>query len=200
MHSNQFDDVVATLKDGRAAVFPTDTVYGLGVAVDFATSPQEIFTLKHRDAGKPVAWLVEGASALTDFGCNVPEYALRLASSFWPGPLTLIVRAGESVPSAFQSESGSIGLRMPDNDTVLQLIHAVGCPLATSSANISQRQATARFSDLDTELMLAVQGALSCPDDHCSSGIASTVVDCTGAVPHVVREGSITRGMIDSAC
>ena len=70
-----------------------------------------------------------GVDDLDRYGAHVPDLARRLARAYWPGPLTLIVEAGDAVPAAFRSAAGSIGLRMPDNDTALELIEAVGCPL-----------------------------------------------------------------------
>ena len=130
-------EAVAALKRGEAVIFPTETVYGLGVSVEAAASPEALYDLKERDRGKPVSWLVGGVDDLDRYGAHVPDLARRLARAYWPGPLTLIVEASDAVPAAFRSAAGSIGLRMPDNDTALELIEAVGCPLATTSANIS---------------------------------------------------------------
>ena len=135
------DDAVtnaaAVLRAGGAAVFPTDTVYGLGVAVGSCASPQQLFAIKRRDEGKPVAWLVGGVHDLDAYGKDVPAWARTAAKKHWPGALTLIVRASNAVPVAFQSAQGTIGLRMPNSDVALDLIRAVGTPLATTSANIS---------------------------------------------------------------
>ncbi len=107
------EEATRALAVGNAVIFPTDTVFGLGVSVSAAPGPQLLYDLKHRDAGKPVAWLVEGPEALDVYGRGVPAYARRLAETFWPGGLTLVVRASDAVPAAFQSPAGTIGLRMP---------------------------------------------------------------------------------------
>ena len=120
-------EAVAALKRGEAVIFPTETVYGLGVSVEAAASPEALYDLKERDRGKPVSWLVGGVDDLDRYGAHVPDLARRLARAYWPGPLTLIVEASDAVPAAFRSAAGSIGLRMPDNDTALELIEAVGC-------------------------------------------------------------------------
>lgn len=128
-------EAACALAAGEAVVFPTDTVFGLGVSVKAAAGPRLLYDLKHRDAGKPVAWLVEGPETLDVYGRDVPAYARRLAETFWPGALTLVVRASAAVPAAFRSPAGTIGLRMPDSEAALALIRAVGCPLAVTSAN-----------------------------------------------------------------
>ncbi|MBR3689724.1 MAG: L-threonylcarbamoyladenylate synthase, partial [Eggerthellaceae bacterium] len=144
----QLDEAVRALSSGLAVAFPTDTVVGLGVSVEAASSPEAIYAIKQRNEGKPIAWLVFGEADLARYGRDVPPLAFELARRYWPGPLTIIVRASERVPAAFCAIDGSIGLRMPDSKTALALIEAAGCPLATSSANIAGCPAPARIADL----------------------------------------------------
>jgi len=179
------DEGAEALLRGEAVVFPTDTVYGLGVAVRSVESPQVLYDIKRRDPGKPIAWLVGSVDALNEFGRNVPHYAYEAAQAHWPGPLTLVVEASDEVPCAFRSESGTIALRMPDNATALALIHAVGSPIATTSANVSGSKASAKFDDIDPLLLSEVRIAVC--DDAAKSGIASVVLDCTGSQPRVIR-------------
>lgn len=213
------EEATRALAVGNAVIFPTDTVFGLGVSVSEAPGPQLLYDLKHRDAGKPVAWLVEGPEALDVYGRDVPAYARRLAETFWPGGLTLVVRASDAVPAAFQSPAGTIGLRMPASEAALGLIHAVGCPLAVTSANLSGAPDTARAEDLDRALVARTAGlylpdgvaaagtASGCAEAAPSasarlaasdqsalppaSGTASTVLDCTGDAPRVLRAGAL---------
>lgn len=191
-HSSTFDQTVAALSCGKAAVYPTETVYGVGVAVHVAPTPAVLYDIKNREQRKPIAWLVGETDALDAYGKHVPEFARVLARTFWPGPLTLIVNANENVPEAYRSAEGTIGLRMPNNETALRLINQVGCPLATSSANISGNKAPRSFDALDDALSSKVAAVLADSDDAAKSGIASTVVDCTGDHPVMVREGAIT--------
>lgn len=214
------EEATRALAVGNAVIFPTDTVFGLGVSVSAAPGPQLLYDLKRRDAGKPVAWLVEGPEALDVYGRDVPVYARRLAETFWPGGLTLVVRASDAVPAAFQSPAGTIGLRMPASEAALGLIRAAGCPLAVTSANLSGAADTARAEDLDRALVARTAGlylpggvaaagiASGCAEATPSasarfaagdrlvpppaSGTASTVLDCTGEVPRVLRAGALT--------
>ena len=216
------DEAARALADGNAVVFPTDTVFGLGVSVGAAAGPQLLYDLKHRDAGKPVAWLVEGPEALDVYGRDVPAYARRLAETFWPGGLTLVVRASDAVPAAFQSPAGTIGLRMPASEAALGLIRAAGCPLAVTSANLSGAADAARAEDLDRALVARTAGVYLSDDSlshsaatgtagdsdapsasarfaagdrlvpPSASGTASTVLDCTGEAPRVLRAGALT--------
>lgn len=213
------EEATRALAVGNAVIFPTDTVFGLGVSVSAAPGPQLLYDLKHRDAGKPVAWLVEGPEALDVYGRDVPAYARRLAETFWPGGLTLVVCASDAVPAAFQSPAGTIGLRMPASEAALGLIRAAGCPLAVTSANLSGAADTARAEDLDRALVARTAGlylpggvaaagiASGCAEATPSasarfaaadrlvpppaSGTASTVLDCTGEAPRVLRAGAL---------
>ena len=199
MRESTVDEAAEALRRGQAVVFPTDTVYGLGVAVEAARSPQVLFDIKRRDRGKPVAWLVGDASDLERYGREVPDVACALARAHWPGPLTLVVKASQAVPPAFRSAEGTIGLRMPDNDTALELIEAVGCPLATTSANISGLQAPGAFDALDPVLAACVGVVVPDDTDDDKSGVASTVLDCTVNPPRILREGAVTEADIRAA-
>ena len=187
-HQGSLERAVEALAAGLPVVFPTDTVYGVGVAVRHAASPQAIYELKRRDVGKPVAWLVAGPEALDEFGRDVSPLARDLAHAHWPGALTLVVKANDAVPEAFCSQEGTIGLRMPASEAALALIKAVG-PLATSSANVSGGRDPHAAEELDPQL---VEGAAAVVQGEVpSSGVASTVVDCTGRDATVLRQGGI---------
>ncbi len=185
-------DAVLALSRGDAVIFPTDTVYGLGVAVEAAEGPDVLYRLKERDRGKPIAWLVASPVDLDRYGVDVPALARLLAARFWPGPLTLIVHASDKVPEAFRSDTNTIGLRMPASTTALELIKRVGCPLATTSANISGHPSPRSFASIDPTLAVRVDVVLGDEGDDDKSGIASTVVDCTASPLRIVREGVVT--------
>lgn len=189
-----FGDAVAALRAGQPAIFPTDTVCGLGVSIRHAASPRVLFELKEREANKPIAWLVGSVEDLDVYGADVPLLAKNLAQAFWPGSLTLIVKASEEVPAAFRSEAGTIGLRMPNNETALELIREVGCPLATTSANPAGRLAPRTESEIDEDLARAVGVVVS--DGLEKSGVASTILDCTGDHPLMVRCGAVSAADI----
>lgn len=186
------EQAVALLKQGRPVVFPTDTVYGLGLSPAYADSPQALYALKQRDEGKPVAWLVPSVEALEEWGSAVPGWARQLAQQHWPGALTLVVKAASAVPPAFASEAGTIGLRMPASPTALRLMEALGAPLATTSANISGTPAAASSAQVPAALAEQAPIVAPLPGEHGRpDAAASTVVDCTGAAPVVLRQGPV---------
>ena len=193
---HDIQQVVEGLIAGEPAIFPTDTVYGIGVAVGCAQDPEVLYDIKERDHGKPIAWLVGGVDDLPIYGKDVPDYVYALARAFWPGALTFIVKAAETVPATFRSPESTIALRMPDNETALGLIAQVGRPLATTSANISGQAPPKLFDELDHRLLEKVP--LTLRDDSEKSGVASTVIDCTGKSPLVVRQGGISMEQIQS--
>ena len=189
-----FDCAVKILETGGPVVFPTDTVWGIGVAVRCSRDPQPLYKAKDRSPGKPVAWLVADRSALGIYGCDIPAHAHKLADMFWPGPLTLVVEASERVPIPYRSEEGTIGLRMPDCKVCRKLMEEVDSPLATTSANLSNMCPVPGWKPFDPALegMPDVPVLESCRM-YGSDGVsetASTVIDCTGVYPKILRAGA----------
>lgn len=176
---------IDALKHGEAIIFPTDTVYGLGISVEHASGPQLLFELKGRAKDKPVAWLIGSIEDVKRYGKDVSEDALRQIEETWPGPCTIIVKASDVVPSAFRSEAGTIGLRMPNSKLVQELIREVGSPLATTSANISGEPAVQDLDQINDALLSKVSVILQ--DDAAGLGRASTVIDYTGDQPVTLR-------------
>lgn len=176
--------VIEALKAGRPAIFPTDTVYGLGVAVRYVESPQELFDLKRRDPSKPVAWLIADVADLDRYGADITDEARQLAEKGWPGALTVIVKASAEVPPAYRSSQGTIGLRVPASETACALIREVG-PIAATSANHSGAPAPCVFSGIDPGLLADVPAAIA-RDGECGAG-ASTVIDASTETMHTIR-------------
>ncbi|NGM17591.1 threonylcarbamoyl-AMP synthase [Eggerthellaceae bacterium zg-893] len=191
------EEAVEYLRKGQVVGVPTDTVYGLAIAPLAAGTPDALYAVKERDRGKPIAWLVGAASDLGRFGQNAPRYADALAEAFWPGSLTLVVEASPRVPRPFQSAAGTIGLRMPDHPVALDVLQRLGQPIAATSANRSGAPAADVLAALDPAIREQVAFAL--PDDSdadAPSGTASTVVDCTGPAPRILREGGTSEADI----
>lgn len=192
-----FLQALHALEQGEAVIFPTDTLFGLGISVCHASSPEILYRIKQRDHGKPIAWLIGDASALDKYGEGVPSYVRDLIERYWPGPLTVIVRASKEVPRAFCSMEGTIGLRMPDGEVARKLIEGLGCPIATTSANVSGHCDARSFSDLEAEVCERASAVLD--DGQMKNGIASTVLDCTSPEgPVLLREGAIVWSDINS--
>jgi release factor glutamine methyltransferase len=177
------------LRGGGIVVFPTETVYGIGAAATSCFGPQEIIDIKARAANKPLPWLVEGEEALETYGVDVPDYAHRLARKFWPGPLSLVVKASDKVSRDYTDERGTVALRSPDHELVQELIRASGGPIITTSANTSGKPAPGSFDELEERIIASAD--LTLDGGETVHGVASTVVDCTGTEPSVLREGAV---------
>jgi tRNA threonylcarbamoyl adenosine modification protein (Sua5/YciO/YrdC/YwlC family) len=176
-------------RTGAPFVLPTDTVYGIGLAVLPDSTPDGIYAIKKRDADKAIPWLVAGVSDLDVYGRQVPDYALRLAHEYWPGALTLIVWASDKVPVAFRAAGGSIALRAPESPVVLALIRELSLPLATSSANMQGEPPAISLDDLDNEV--ATQITLAIDSGPCPQAAPSTIISCLGEEPIIIRQGPL---------
>ena len=202
--TNPSDEIVnhaaSVLRGGGIVLLPTDTVYGLCSIVSdrVATGAQELFDIKRRETGISIPILVGKPTDLYVAGRDIPEYAKKLAEKFWPGPLTIVVKASDRVKPEFRKkEDGSIALRCADSELVHSLIVASGKPLFATSANTHQMPAPARFEDIEPRIIDAADCVLNGGD--CAEGVSSTIVVCTGDKPVVTREGSITEAQIEEA-
>jgi L-threonylcarbamoyladenylate synthase len=177
------------LRDGGIVVFPTETVYGLGALADSKFGPHEIFEVKVRPSNLPIPLLVETEDALDTWGAEVPDYAHRIAHKYWPGAVTLVVKASPRVPKDFVAPDGTIGLRSPDHEVVRELLVAAGGPIFATSANTHGNPAPGSFAEVEPRII--AHADISLDGGETQHQIASTVVLCTGAAPEVVREGAV---------
>ncbi len=185
------------LLDGGIVVFPTETVYGIGALADSKFGPHEIFEVKARPANLPIPLLVETEDALDTWGADVPEYAHRLAQAYWPGAVTLVVKASERVPKDFRAPDGTIGLRSPNHEVVRELLAATGGPIFTTSANTHGNPPPGAFAEVEERII--AHADLSLDGGETEHQVASTVVLCTGDEPAVVREGAVPADQILAA-
>jgi tRNA threonylcarbamoyl adenosine modification protein (Sua5/YciO/YrdC/YwlC family) len=182
------------LRDGGIIVFPTETVYGLGALADSKFGPHEIFEVKVRPADMPIPLLVETEDALDTWGVDVPDYAYVLAKAFWPGAVTLVVKASEKVPRDFRAPNGTIGIRSPNHEVVMELIQAAGGPIFATSANTHGNPAPGSFEEVEQRIISHADVALDGGETEHQQ--ASTVVDCTGPEPTIIREGAVSADEI----
>ncbi|MEW6094648.1 MAG: L-threonylcarbamoyladenylate synthase [Chloroflexota bacterium] len=176
------------LRRGGLVAFPTDTVYGLGALAFDGTAVESIYTAKDRPMEKAVPVLLGSADDLPKVAANVPEMALTLAALFWPGPLTLVIPKHPDLPEAV-SATATVGVRVPDHAAARALLQAAG-PLAATSANLSGQPSPSTAEEVRSQLGGRIPLILD--GGRTPGGVPSTVVDCLGPEPKVLREGPIS--------
>ena len=175
------------LRLGMTIAIPTDTVYGVAVRANNAANIEKLFQIKTRERTKAIPVLLGAVSQLEEVTTDVSPALLKLAKKFWPGPLTIIVPKHPDLPENI-SPSPTLGIRIPDHPTTLEILKRVG-PLAVTSANISGASDTSTakevLAQLDGLIDLIIDGGKT------ESGKPSTVVDLTGEEIKILRVGSI---------
>jgi L-threonylcarbamoyladenylate synthase len=185
----------ALLRGGELVAFPTETVYGLGAHALDAAAVARIYAAKGRPAHNPVIVHVPSVEAARALAAAWPEPAERLAREFWPGPLTLVVPKTPEVPDLVTAGLPAVGLRVPSHPVALALLREAGVPVAAPSAN--------RFTELSPTSAAHVERTLGdrvpmiLDGGPASVGIESTVVDCTGSRPRVLRPGVLALDALE---
>ncbi|MET0837470.1 MAG: L-threonylcarbamoyladenylate synthase [Marmoricola sp.] len=179
---------VTAVRRGQLVVLPTDTVYGLGVDAFDGEGVQRLLDAKGRGRDMPPPVLISSNTTLEALATEVPGWASGLVEKYWPGPLTIVCRQQPSLRWDLGETKGTVAIRMPDDPNALELLGRTG-PLAVSSANNTGHPAATTAEDAEDMLGWAVEVVL---DGGPSNGsVASTIVDCTGTAPRILREGAI---------
>jgi L-threonylcarbamoyladenylate synthase len=194
-------DAAANLLAGGLVAFPTETVYGLGADACNEMAVARIYAVKGRPADHPLIVHVASMDGLGDWADDVPEYAIALARDFWPGPMTLVVRRSGLAADFVTGGQDTVGVRVPDHPVALGLLEAfvraggkgVAAPSANRFGNVSPTTAQAVADELGDYLADADQ---ILDGGACAVGVESTIIDCTGDVPKILRPGAITAQMI----
>jgi len=206
--SNCTADVIAkaaqALKDGHLVAFPTETVYGLGADSQSADAVAKIYRAKGRPADHPLIVHVSSMDALGDWASDVPEYAIELARKFWPGPMTLVVKRSELAKDFVTGGQDTVGIRVPEHVVALALLQeferiggrGVAAPSANRFGAVSPTTASAVEDEL-VDYLSADDFVLDGGASHV--GVESTIIDCTGDTPRVLRLGAVTVEMIEEA-
>lgn len=184
---------VELLRGGEIVVLPTDTLYGVAADAFSLDGTARIFKVKDRSRRVPLPVLVRSPKQLIGLTPQVSEGAERLMAAFWPGALTLVVPAEPSLRWDLGRTEDTVAVRMPLDDVALEVIRAVG-PLAVTSAN---RAGVAPGSAIEAAVdQLGDEVALYLDDGPRDGGVASTIVDLTRRVPHLLREGAIPADVV----
>lgn len=183
------------LKIGGLVAFPTETVYGLGANAFNANAVRKVFEAKNRPADNPLIVHISNTDQLMQITNSLPNSGKILTDAFWPGPLTVVVKASEFVPSIVTGGLETVAVRMPKNKVALKLIDVLGQPIVGPSANLSGKPSptTAEhvYQDLNGKIELILDAGPT------EIGIESTVIDITVTPPLILRFGGLTRNKIE---
>jgi L-threonylcarbamoyladenylate synthase len=193
----QVEQGVSILKEGGIVAFPTDTVYGLGAAVNLPQAVERVYEVKGRVKNTPLPLLLADKSQIDEVAEAVPPIARLLAEKFLPGGLTMVLFKSKSVPDTVTGGGKTVAIRIPAHPVPLALARGVGTPIIGTSANLSGQPSalTAEevYAQLDGRVNLIIDGG------RCLGGRESTIVDLTGKTPLILREGAISRKELKSA-
>lgn len=184
-----FDAAEDAVRAGHVIVLPTDTVYGVGADAFSATAVQSLLDAKQRGRDMPPPVLVAEVAMVRALASNVDERVVALGEAFWPGALTLILRAHDSLRLDLGDRADTIAVRVPDHDVARELLRRTG-PLAVSSANVSGSEAALTIAAATAQLGDAV--AVYLDAGEMSGPVPSTIVDLSGADARVLRAGRIS--------
>ena len=192
------DVAAAALKEGEIVSFPTETVYGLGAIATSQEAVLKVFKAKGRPSDNPLIVHISDIHQMISTIEEVPDVALKLAKAFWPGPLTMILKAKPEIYApALSAGLPTVSFRMPNHPLTLELITKVGIPLVGPSANLSTKPSPTKvehvFEDMNGRIFGIVDGGSS------TVGVESTVIDLTNEIgPVILRPGVITKEQIES--
>jgi len=187
---------------GDLVAFPTETVYGLGADASNSQAVARIYSVKGRPNDHPLIVHIASMDRMGDWASEVPEYAIALAREFWPGPMTLVLKRSELAGDFVTGGQDTVGVRVPDHVVALALLEAfekaggkgVAAPSANRFGHVSPTTAAAVVEELADYLS---KDDLVLDGGACAVGVESTIIDCTGLLPRVLRPGAISTAMIE---
>ena len=188
---NNINDIVEILKKGGVAIFPTDTVYGIGALPD-KEAVRRLYRIKKRDFSKKIIALIDNPDKLevltSETGDNIDRIK-KVIEECWPGELTIIFKANEEFTEKFDSGLKTVGIRIPKNRTAIDIIKNTGGIVLTTSANISGERAVTDIKDMSEVLLSEVDGIIT--DNSILTGVPSTIIKYEEGKIELLREGNI---------
>ncbi|MBR4557190.1 MAG: threonylcarbamoyl-AMP synthase [Clostridiales bacterium] len=189
-------DCAEHLKNGEVIGFPTETVYGLGCDARNGEAVKKVFEAKGRPADNPLICHIGDKSQIKDIVSEITPLAQKLIDSFMPGPITLVMKKSDSIADETTAGLDTVGVRMPSHPVANKFLKEAGIPVAAPSANLSGRPSPTSsrsvLEDMDGYIYAIIDGGDS------EYGLESTVVDCTGTTPVILRPGAVTKADIDA--
>jgi L-threonylcarbamoyladenylate synthase len=192
------------LIDGHLVAFPTETVYGLGADANNSKAVARIYEVKARPTDHPLIVHISSINQISKWARDIPDYAITLARKFWPGPMTLILKRSDLAKNFITGGQEYVGLRVPSHSLALALLaqfeslggEGVAAPSANRFGAVSPTTSLAVDEEIGKNLN---QEDLILDGGACSIGLESTIIDCTGKSPLILRPGAITLEMVEEA-
>jgi L-threonylcarbamoyladenylate synthase len=188
--NDYIDSAVKILNEGGIIIFPTDTAFGIGCRIDKTNSIAKLFEIRKRPLSQATPVLVADRQMASNYLEEIPQdVEAKLIDKYWPGALTVVLKAKkDKVPDLVRGGSDNLGVRMPNDSTILEIIKRVGVPILGPSANFHGEQTPYSYENLNKNLVQAVD--LVIPGE-CLVKAASTVIDCTVNPWKILRQGYI---------
>lgn len=198
------DCAASRLKAGHLVAFPTETVYGLGADASNEEAVRRIYEVKGRPVDHPLIVHISSMNLLDVWASDIPEYAIKLARDYWPGPMTLVFKRTSEARDFITGRQDSVAIRVPNNLIALSLLQTFeskgGKGIAAPSANRFGQVSPTSSEDVISELAsYLIEGDLILEGGKCNVGIESTIIDCTCATPKILRPGAITKEMVEDS-
>ena len=192
------------LKDGHLVAFPTETVYGLGADATNENAVSQVYAVKGRPTDHPLIVHISSINQISKWATDIPDYAIKLARDFWPGPMTLILKRSDLAKDFITGGQKNIGLRVPNQPLALTLLsefeslggQGVAAPSANRFGAVSPTTSFAVSEELEDYLG---SNDLILDGGSCHIGIESTIIKCTDIVPTILRPGAITNEMVEKS-
>lgn len=187
--NSDIQKAIEVLSDGGIVIFPTDTAFGIGCRVDREDSIKRLFQIRKRPETQAMSVLVSSVEMAKEYVQNIPqEVQEKLINKYWPGALTVVLNAQESVLKSVTGGGFTVGVRIPNHLATLELINGLGVGLLGPSANFHGEQTPYSMDDLSPELVRLVDYVVP---GECIVKEASTVIDCTVAPWKIIRDGAV---------
>ena len=194
IEDKKLKEVANIIKDGGIVIFPTETVYGIGVNGLNETAIKKLYEVKQRPINKPISLLVNSIEMIEKVAKDITEIEYDLIKKFLPGPLTIVLKKKDIVPDIVTAGFDTVGIRMPENEIAQKLVEYAGVPIATPSANISGKPSGTNLKeimkDFNNKVDYFIDGGVS------KIGVASTIVQVINGNPYILRKGKISEEQI----
>ena len=194
----QIDKGITILKKGGLVAFPTDTVYGLGACYNNYEAVERIYRIKKRPRNKALPLILAEVAQISEIAEYVSPAAWLLAGRFLPGALTIVLTKSKSVPDIITGGAKTVAVRIPAHPVPVALIRGVGMPIIGTSADLSGEPSILAASEICSQFGDKIDLVIDV--GRCPGGRESTIVDVTGEVPRVLREGAVSRQELAQAC